>query len=363
VLTSRFSLILPTVALSLAAAGAVAFGLAPAAASGPATASASTTPATTGRIVYSALPFVTGANKGGHFYRHAPSYYGSARLHVIGSDGSGDQAITPAGLNAFYPDTSPDGRRLAFVTHNGDGAKNNGLWVSDATGADATLIWSSDRVGQPAWSPDGKRILESTRRLGVVSIRADGTGQPRPILPGHARRLFSDPTFTPDGREILFSRYTTTKSGENRSVTLWAMGSRGSKPHQLVGKTASVLFPEQPDVSPDGAQVAFAATDPALPTLWWISTAKIDGSGVQRAARSFPAGYFLNHPSWSPGGTKIVATLTHPGAKGSGRRGSSDLVIVTPGAHAGKQLALPNVIKGSGSGLLLDPDWQPVPAS
>src|SRR2546423_7208345 len=60
-------------------------------------------------------------------------------------------------LRDHFPEWSPDGRRIAFLSRVG---ATDQLFVLDVTtgGAPQQLSSVADGVGLPRWSPDGKRI-------------------------------------------------------------------------------------------------------------------------------------------------------------------------------------------------------------
>jgi len=81
-------------------------------------------------------------------------------LRVVGADGGGDQAIyAEPRVTARHPRWSPDGTRIAFVTHdNEDGYGKGTLWVYEVESGALSEITSG--VANPAtWSPDGEWLL------------------------------------------------------------------------------------------------------------------------------------------------------------------------------------------------------------
>ena len=113
---------------------------------------------------------------------------------------------------------SPDGQRIASVSvaHSFADARNPtklGLWVVNADGSDARRVAPKATSGEPAWSPDGRRIAfrRYDGQLGsgfpgnsdLYVVNADGSGLRR--LTRHAAnvRWFA---WSPDGRTIAFLR-------------------------------------------------------------------------------------------------------------------------------------------------------------
>ena len=124
---------------------------------------------------------------------------GNSELYLLNADGSRLRRLTrdPNPDEAFA--WSPDGTRLVYVAYR-DGADPHSIGIGNAEVE--TVDTRSGRVrnlsrhrawdGDPSWSPDGRWIV-FTRRTNhgeVAVMRADGT-QPR-LLRGAARPNFND---------------------------------------------------------------------------------------------------------------------------------------------------------------------------
>jgi Tol biopolymer transport system component len=90
-------------------------------------------------------------------------------IHVVATDGSGLQRLTPWKLNASHPDWSPDGQRIAFDSGDVQLPKNKGdIYVMRADGSGRTRLTDNPRIrvgkpfkqdGNPVWSPSGTMIM------------------------------------------------------------------------------------------------------------------------------------------------------------------------------------------------------------
>jgi len=110
------------------------------------------------------------------------------QVHIVGSDGSGDRAVThnsPVQGSAQMPAWSPDGRRLA-VQVNAHATHSAGIWIVDLTSGDIRLLTPpQDSVlnETPAWFPGGSRLAFQSDRTGSMEIwlvDADGSN-PRQV--------------------------------------------------------------------------------------------------------------------------------------------------------------------------------------
>jgi TolB protein len=101
------------------------------------------------------------------------------------------------------PSFSPDGRRLVF---NSDRAGTPQLYVMNLDGSDVQRIsFAAGRYGSPAWSPRGDLIAFTKIQGGLFHIgvmRPDGSDE-RLLT---RSTLDEGPTWSPNGRVILFSR-------------------------------------------------------------------------------------------------------------------------------------------------------------
>jgi hypothetical protein len=150
---------------------------------------------------------------------------------------------------------SPDRTRVAFSSNRGG---SYDLWIMDADGHNARRLTNDPGgEGEPAWTPDGTRLLyTATPMTGppqIASIRADGADN-------HA---------------------LTSRTGGNRFA----------------------------DVSPDGATIAFVSTRDGNPRIYAMG---LDGSGQRRMTKGSDR---ETNPSYLPNGDLIFVT-----EKGGGSR-------------------------------------------
>ena len=143
---------------------------------------------------------------------------GALRGYLVRPDGSD---LTPLPIDQWfeYPAFSPDGTRIAFMSHSGG---NYDIFVADlATGAATRLTDASGSDGWPAWSPDGTTIAFASERDDCARVlaeqecwRGDVPGEHHDIWimdadGGNQRRVTAESgqfvTWSPDGRFLLIS--------------------------------------------------------------------------------------------------------------------------------------------------------------
>jgi Tol biopolymer transport system component len=151
-------------------------------------------------------------------------------------NGEGAQILVPYGISpSWLPDgsgfvylnwdmTQPETRRLQFYRAAADGSDVVKL----------TDFPNSDYYGQPAVSPDGQHIAFTAPGLRTDSelylMRIDGTGA-RQVTEGQG--LVDRPTWSPDGRRILFGRFIPNVS---ERLYLFDVETREVEPVFPVGK-------------------------------------------------------------------------------------------------------------------------------
>lgn len=113
------------------------------------------------------------------------------RSDLVVTDARGQRKRTLA-TQAYGPDWSPHGDRLVFARCRGD---HCGLFVVRADGTGLRRVYATrGDLGNPVWSPDGRRI--AFVHAGIRSISARG-GQLRTLLPAYwLEGEFSDDSVT-----------------------------------------------------------------------------------------------------------------------------------------------------------------------
>jgi serine/threonine protein kinase/Tol biopolymer transport system component len=215
---------------------------------------------------------------------------GERTSRLILMDGRGRELgpIAPAGYYR-HPRFSPDGTRIVAEKVGED--RNVDLWLYDIARRSAARLTSSDAPDEPpTWSPDGRRVVFSSKRGGlfdVYSKTVDTTEPEHPFVTLPGDKFVEH--WSRDGR---FLTGTVLRSG------LWLFPvDPKEKPRLLHADAKTENWQSQ--ISPDGRWLAYTSCAsgtpevyvepfPATGSRWQVST---DG-GVQ--------------PHWRRGGSELL---------------------------------------------------------
>jgi Tol biopolymer transport system component len=201
------------------------------------------------------------------------------------------------------------------------------LFTVDADGTDRRQLTHGPTESlNGAWSPDGKSIVFErgwADHAGVLVMDADGSDV-RVLTP---TGLQGDPSFTPDGRQIVF-----TRTAVDQYDSVWVMHADGSDARELVatrnhgGQKCGCDL--DPTVSPNGKTITYVRVKGDFGKDQRLMSIGLDGTGLKRlTSRSFEVA--IKH-DWSPNGKLIV--FTSPGDPAPGK--SANLWVMRPdGSH------------------------------
>jgi len=158
---------------------------------------------------------------------------GNPEIYIISaSDGSIIKRLTNDKAIDTSPAWSPNGAEIAFVSDRNGGPQ---IFVMPATGGAARQVsFNGSYNTTPTWSPKrGKRILAYTTRDGgnydIVTLDVD-TKQMTRITQNEGSN--EEPSFSPDGRAIAFSRagqgiFIANADGTGKAVKVYSGATTG----------------------------------------------------------------------------------------------------------------------------------------
>ena len=257
---------------------------------------------------------------------------------------AGDAAASPrraARLDDVYalelpgqPAISPDGTRVIYVLRTADSgadAEHSSLWQVPAGGGDPARLTRGPADTAPAWSPDGSQVafLRGGDAPAQVWLLPATAGEPRQLteLPLGA----GAPRWSPDGSQIAFTAPTapgadaTGQENKTAPAVIDRLGYKadgagllaGLRSHLHVADVATGQVRQvtsgdwhagQPEWSPDGRQLAFAAArgedwDLSLTSAAYVVDAAAAGAEPRLAGDSSGT---VGSVTWEPSGEALL---------------------------------------------------------
>ena len=224
-------------------------------------------------------------SRDGKFLFFEGSTTGLREVYRLQLDGQRLQQLTSNRQGNFQPSLSPSGDRVVFVSSRDQVAE---LYLTSSSGGPARRLTQTERdEWQPQWSPDGKSLLFGSDREGADRLYLQA------VDGGSARRLTSegrDPftseesaSFSPDGRWIVYVHRQRDRKDKLCLVEL------SSQKRTTLFESKSDHATE-PTFSPDGKQLAFTL---GLGTSSQVYVVDLDGKNARRVTTG-------KGPNWHP---------------------------------------------------------------
>ncbi|HYI45176.1 MAG TPA: hypothetical protein VE174_06925 [Actinomycetota bacterium] len=152
-------------------------------------------------------------------------------LYLMAADGSNVVRLTQEQTAEDSPQWSPDGSSIAYISGHGENSDNFDVFVMDLDSGESRNITDDPADDyDPSWSPDGSTLAFYSRyrpcdepcdpsQTDIYTIPAAG-GEPTLLTGPEFDDI--DPTWSPDGTRIFFSRAACCQ------FDLWSMEADGS---------------------------------------------------------------------------------------------------------------------------------------
>jgi Tol biopolymer transport system component len=193
-------------------------------------------------------------------------------IYLINADGSNGHwaSPTPSAYWVFDPSWSPDGSRLVVRVN----IQNypHLAWI-DVTTGQLTLfnpLQGGVSGSRPSYNSAGTRIIYLGQGYKTIEqINADGSNHK---VRFSSATYLSDPSFSPDGKKIAFSRGIAGTNNTEIFVKNFADGT-------LKRLTTNGGYDSHPTWSPDGTRIAFASNRSGTSQVWTMNSATGGGLG------------------------------------------------------------------------------------
>ncbi len=210
-------------------------------------------------------------------------------------------AALPSATPSLTPSPTPSGPvgKIVYVCQ----VAHDQICLMNADGSDRRRLTAGEdgiRHFYPSLAPDGRSVVYSVYREDNVYEVYEMT------LDGQATRLtdrlgvLTAPEISPDGRLIVFTRWTVASDAH----AIWVMDRDGGNPRQVFGPPQGEGW--DPTWSPDGKQILFASDMDGYVQLYVIN---LDGSGLRRVTQ---INGLRGRSDWSSDGEYIVTYAGEP---------------------------------------------------
>ena len=271
---------------------------------------------------------------------------GIPQIYLMNTDGSQLTTLTSIEEGACQPAWSPDGKQLVFTSpcrargdFYEDAYPDSSLYIMKADGTGLTQLTTGPEANfDPAWSPDGKRIVFTSLRDGykqIYVLNLDARIETR-LTNTPSEIETSEPVWSPFGNQIA---YIVKRVG---AYQIWTMTDSGQDNAQLV-RSGQDLWDFLPHWSPDGTIILFSQRNKGFSKPWLM---RINITDVEQGPTRLNFPTPIEDVEFSPDSVWLVF-------EGMDTQANRDIYLITmTGGSLTRLTNDPNVD--------FDPAWRPI---
>jgi TolB protein len=191
--------------------------------------------------------------------------------------------------------------QIAYVTARETGnSQAFALVVSDADGENEhTIMESPDPIMSPAWSPDSRRLAYVSFEGNASSIFVQTLRTGNRIQVSNRPGINGSPSFSPDGRKLVL-----TLGGADGNLDIHVMDLASRDVQRL---TTDRAIDTEGSWSPDGRQIYFTSDRSGGPQVYRVG---VDGGTAERVTFE---GSYNARPRLSPDGSRLATVHVDQG--------------------------------------------------
>ena len=231
----------------------------------------------------------------------------ASNLYTVAPSGTDARKLTS--FSTFDSTFTADGTKIAFMGENGvpvndpgcdphgEGEECRGeheLFTASADGSNLTAVTDSRAFElQPAWNPAGTKLVYVDAKTDDVFVVKTSDGSTERLTNSGG---YTTADWSPDGQHIAVGKVDQTDYED-----IWIMDADGTQPRDLTNSVGMSEY--DPSWSPDGDEIAYSRSG-AGRDIYRIPADSLNGSGA--ALVDDGSNYGDRAPVWSPDGTKIA---------------------------------------------------------